>query len=68
MKFDKRVKQIASAEKDVDKVLRAARLQRNPTDTRKLELILNAALTMLAMVLVTAVIVFPMVMMVLARG
>jgi t-SNARE complex subunit (syntaxin) len=40
MKFEKRVEQIANAEKDVDKVLKAARLQRTPKDNERLVMIL----------------------------
>lgn len=39
--FDKRVKQIADAEKDVDKVLKAARLKRTPMSDRRLEMIME---------------------------
>ncbi len=41
--FNKRVKQIANAEKDVDKVLKAARLRRNPVNNSNLETILDYA-------------------------
>ena len=41
--FNKRVKQIANAEKDVDKVLKAARLRRNPVNSNDLETILEYA-------------------------
>ena len=39
--FNKRVKQIASAEKDVDKVLKAARLKRTPMSDRRFEMIME---------------------------
>lgn len=34
MKFEKAVRQIENAEKKIDRVLRAARLERNPADTK----------------------------------
>ena len=49
MKFEKRVRQIASAEKDVDKVLNAARLQRNPISDERLEMILTYLFLMVMM-------------------
>lgn len=48
--FNKRVKQIARAEKDVDKVLRAARLSRNPIDHRFIETVLEHIVYMIVLV------------------
>lgn len=39
--FKKRVKQIARTEKDVDKVLRAARLTRHPIDHRYTNMVME---------------------------
>ena len=46
--FDERVKEIADAENDVDKVLKAARLERNPMSYRKMELIMDTVIFTLA--------------------
>lgn len=64
MKFEKRVKQIASAEKDVDKVLRAARLQRYPLSNDRLDSILTFITTN---VLIIATFVFFTVLFLFAR-
>lgn len=42
--FDERVKEIADAENDVDKVLKAAKLERNPMSYRKMELIMETVI------------------------
>ena len=51
MQFDEKVKQIESVEKDVDKVLKAARLERNPIDYDKLEMLLFHITIILGMIL-----------------
>lgn len=50
--FDETVKQIESSEKDVDKVLKAARLERHekpPMSIERLQMILNYIVGILAM-------------------
>jgi len=53
--FDERVEQIESAEKDVDKVLKAAKLQRNPQGFDRWEYRLKSefVFNMTALVLIT---------------
>ena len=48
--FNKRVKQIANAEKDVDKVLKAARLQRNPQNRPNTDMVWEYALVIISIV------------------
>lgn len=62
--FDKRVKQIAGAEKDVDRVLRAAKLQRHPMSNERLD----AILTFITLnVLIVAILIFGIALFVFAR-
>lgn len=62
--FDKRVKQIAGAEKDVDRVLRAAKLQRHPMSNERLDTIL----TFITLnVLIVAILIFGIALFVFAR-
>lgn len=67
MTFEEKVKQIESVEKDVDKVLVAARLQRNQADNRRLEMILEFLTFAILMGLVAASFIVPMVLIYLQR-
>lgn len=62
--FDERVKEIADAEKDVDRVLDAARLSRNSMSDRRFETIME---TITVLVAVTTPMVMMIIMMVMLR-
>lgn len=57
MEFDDRVKQIAEAEKDVNKVLKAAQLDRHPISNERLSMILAYITTIIAIIAITVVLV-----------
>lgn len=65
--FESKVKQIRNAEKDVDKVLKAARLERNPNDNKRLEIILTYITTIIGMFLGFALIIGTFLIMAFAR-
>ena len=68
MEFKDRIKQIENVEKDVDQVLKAARLERNPEDhRRKLELIFTYVTGIIAMILGSAIIIIFMLILAMGR-
>lgn len=52
MTFESKVKQINHVEKDVDKVLKAARLERNPKSNERFETILFYATIIISMLII----------------
>lgn len=62
MTFKETVKAIEKSEKNVDRVLKAARLERYPSNTQRLETILSAILTAIAILAGTAIILIPLMM------
>ena len=67
MTFEERVNQIRDAEQDVDKVLKAANLERNPKSNDRLELLLHYSAMMLGMLIGAGLILGPMILMYLSR-
>lgn len=62
MTFKKTVKQIRDAEKNVDLVLKAARLQRYPMSDRRLEMILEHITVIVAIIAGLIVLIVPMIL------
>lgn len=60
--FQQTVKDIRDAEKCVDDVLQAARLQRNPTDYKKLQMILEYMLALVGMIFAFILLALPFIL------
>lgn len=60
MTFEETVRSIKESERNVDKILRAARLERNPVGIQRTELVTSAIIAITAIIAGTAILLIPL--------